>query len=376
MLHYRGIPSALALLKPMATATNQPDVHAIILCGGSGSRLWPRSRSSHPKHLLELNDGRTLVQETVKRLDLPLDRIWCVTEASHSELLKQQLPELPDEHVVVEPDRRGTASAIGLALATMRPLLSDDSVVLSLHADHLITDQDNFRETVAAWIEGCGRVDRIINLGIRPTYPSTGFGYINTGQKLDSVGQFDILETEQFVEKPNQATATTYVESGRYLWNSGLFGARASVLFKELEQHLPEMMATLAAVAVADSDQLRTEQYLTLATETIDEGLLEKSDALAVIPATFSWADVGSWADLHDVLERDADGNVFEGEYIDIDSSGCFVYSPTQLVATVGLTDLVIINTGDAVLICPKDRSQDVKKVVARLKAEGMERYL
>lgn len=361
---------------PRTEPTPNPNVYAIILCGGSGSRLWPRSRSSHPKHLLELEEGRTLVQETVRRLGLPLDQVWCVTEASHSDLLRQQLPDLPAEHVVVEPDRRGTASAIGLAVATMRADLPDDAVIISLHADHLITDEENFRQTVTAWIEGCRTTDRIINLGIRPTYPSTGFGYIETGQPLAVAGGFEILETKQFVEKPDQPTATTYVESGQYLWNSGLFGARADVLTTELERHLPEMMQTLGKMTTAPDEATRTKHYLTLENETIDEGLLEKSTRLAVIPATFSWADVGSWADLHDVLEHDDDDNVFEGQYVDIDSSGCFVYSPTQLVATVGLKDLVIINTGDAVLICPKDRSQDVKKVVERLKADGLERYL
>jgi mannose-1-phosphate guanylyltransferase len=354
-----------------------PETFAIVLCGGSGSRLWPRSRSSHPKHLLELEDGgRTLVQETIKRIDLPFDRIYCVTEASHSELLKQQLPELPHQNVVVEPDRRGTASAIGLALAQMRERLDDDSVVISLHADALIREEALFRETVQAWVAAASQTKRIINLGIRPTYPSTGFGYINLGQKIDSVGEYDVFETLAFVEKPNQATATTYVDSGRYLWNSGMFAGRGDVLLPEMERHLPNLMKTVGEMAGMTDPEDRKKLYLTLESETIDEGLLEKSDQLAVIPATFSWADVGSWADLHDVLERDKDGNLFDGEYIDIDSHDCFVYSPKQLVATIGLSNLVIINTGDAVLICPKDRSQDVKKVVERLKAEGMERYL
>jgi mannose-1-phosphate guanylyltransferase len=327
--------------------------------------------------LLELDDGgRTLVQETIKRIKLPYDQIWCVTEASHSDVLKQQLPELPHQNVVVEPDRRGTASAIGLALAQMRDRLDPDSVVISLHADSLIREEKLFQETVEAWVEAARQTKRIINLGIRPTYPSTAFGYINLGQKLDSVGEYDVFETKAFVEKPNQATATTYVDSGRYLWNSGMFAGRADVLLEEMETHLPQLMATVGEMMTATTDAQRKKLYLTLESDTIDEGLLEKSDRLAVIPATFSWADVGSWADLHDVLERDQDGNLFDGEYIDIDSHDCFVYSPKQLVATIGLSNLVIINTGDAVLICPKDRSQDVKKVVERLKAEGMERYL
>lgn len=359
--------------------TFSDNVYALILCGGSGSRLWPRSRSKHPKHLLQLNGGRTLVQETIRRIDLPLSRIYCVTEASHAKLLKKQLPKLPAGNVIIEPDRRGTASAVGLALTRMRPKLKADSVVLSLHADHLIQDQENFRRTVQAWVEGARNVSKVINLGIRPTYPSTGFGYINTGKKLAQIGEFDVLETRQFVEKPNQATATTYVESGRFLWNSGLFGGRAGVLFAELDQHMPKMMAKLTEVAAATAagkPQTAKRRYLELPNETIDEGLLEKSSNLAVIPATFSWADVGSWADLHDVLEHDADGNVFDGEYVDIDSQDCFVYSPKQLVATIGLSNLVIINTGDAVLICPKDRAQDVKKVVEKLKSGRYTKYL
>lgn len=363
----------------MALMASSSKVYALILCGGAGSRLWPRSRSKHPKHLLDLNGGHTLVQETLRRLELPLDRVFCVTEASHSDLLKRQVPDIPEDNVVIEPDRRGTGPAIGLALTQMRDRLQDDDVVVSLHADALIRDKQEFQKTFEAWVEATRRVERIINLGIRPTYPSTGFGYINLGDKLVHVGDFDVFEARRFVEKPNQATATTYVDSGRYLWNSGMFAARAGILLEEMESHLKDTMRQLAAVdqaRLAGKRKAVKDGYLALEPDTIDEGLLEKSTRLAVIPATFSWADVGSWADLHDVLERDEDGNVFEGEYVDLDSKDCFIYSPKQLVATVGLSNLVIINTDDAVLICPKDRSQDVKKIVEKLKASGKDDYL
>lgn len=355
----------------MPKPTEHDNVYAIILCGGSGSRLWPRSRSKHPKHLLQLNGGATLVQETVKRLTLAPEHIYCITEASHAGLLKGQVPNIPDQNIVVEPDRRGTASVVALALRTMKShSVPPEAVVVSLHADSLIQEQNEFERTLAAWIAAIRETGQIINLGIKPTYPSTGLGYINLGAKLTEQGGFDVFKTAQFVEKPNEPTAKMYVDSGQYLWNSGMFGSTLAVLEDEMRQHMPAWMDWVDAGAVGG------DHYLKLPNEAIDTALLEKSGCLAVIPASFSWADVGSWADLHDVLERDADGNVFEGEYVDIDSQDCFVYSPDQLVATIGLENLVIINTPDAVLICPKDSSQDVKKIVEKLKARGKTNYL
>lgn len=355
------------------------NVYAIILCGGSGSRLWPRSRSSHPKHLLNLNNGgETLVQETIDRVELPLENIFCVTEASHAELLKQQVSGIPEENIIIEPDRRGTATVTAYALLSIRDRLQSDDIVISLAADHII-DRKAFKATFQPWVTAASKTKRIISLGIRPTYPSSGLGYINMGNRLGSFDHVDVFETEQFVEKPNEETAKVYLDSGKYLWNANIFAATLSVLLGEFDTHMPEMMTTLnrSMQALQSGDTAEAQKlYLGLPNETIDYGVLEKSDNLGVLPASFSWADIGSWADLHDMLEHDNDGNVFDGEYVDIDSKDCFVYSPDILVATIGLENLVIINTGDAVLICPKDRSQDVKKVVEKLKERGMKKYL
>lgn len=350
--------------------------YAIILCGGSGSRLWPRSRSKHPKHLLQLNGGATLVQETIKRIDLPLDHIYCITEASHADLLKQQVAGIPDGNIIIEPDRRGTASAIALVLAHLSGRIDPEAVVLSIAADHLIQDRKEFADTINAWTAAAYQLPRIVTLGMRPSYPSTGFGYINLGERLQSIEGFDVFSIDQFVEKPNEATAVSYMKSGKYLWNAGLFAARLSVFERELRLHMPDLMQQIDKIKRAKDDDSVKKLYLELETEALEYGVVEKSENLAVIPASFSWADVGSWADLHDVLEHDSDDNVFDGEYVDIDSRNCFIYSPKQLVATIGLENLVIINTDDAVLICPKDRAQDVKKVVKKLKETGKVHYL
>lgn len=353
--------------------------YAIILCGGSGSRLWPRSRSKHPKHLLKLNGGATLVQETIRRINIPSARIYCVTEASHHALLRKQVPKIPAQNIVVEPGRRGTASAIGLALAQAGRRANDEDTIVVLPADALIPDKEGFAKTMAAWVKAADETDRIITLGIQPTYPSTGFGYINYGQRLTKISGFDVFATERFVEKPNEATAKTYVKSGRYFWNAGMFVAKLRVFKSEMQQYMPKLMDSLHTIEKflksRDAKAVKR-RYLRLPVETIDYGLIEKTDRLGVIPAGFAWTDVGSWADLHDVLEHDANGNVFEGEYVDIDTKDCFVYSPKQLVATIGLSNLVIINTKDAVLICPKDRSQDVKKVVEKLKERRQTKFL
>lgn len=357
----------------------QHNVYAIILCGGSGSRLWPRSRSKHPKHLLKLNGARTLVQETVARLNLPPDQLYCITEQSHAALLREQLPDIPKQNIIVEPGRRGTASAVGLALAHLQQHLDPAAVVAILPADSLIGDTAKFRKTMQAWMKAAVETKRIITIGITPTYPSTGFGYVHSGSKLATVDSFDVYETKQFVEKPDRQAARTYLESGQYLWNAGMFAAPLDVLQREMNAHMPKLMDQLTGItkALAAGQKAKVnELYLALENDTIDYALLEKSHNLGVIPATVAWADVGSWADLHDMLERDRDGNVFDGEYVDIDSHNCFIYSPHQLVATIGLDNLVVINTKDAILICPKDRSQDVKKVVEKLKATGRKKYV
>ena len=350
-------------------------VHAIILCGGTGSRLWPRSRSKHPKHLLELDGGVTLVQQTVKRLRLPVKNIHCVTEESHHELLRRQVPDIPEENIVVEPDRKGTAGALALALGALAGKAKPEDVVVFLPADHLIQEESEFRRTMKAWTSAAAREERIVALGLKPTYPSTGFGYIKRGKSLGGVEGFDLFEIDQFVEKPNESRAQEYLRSGEYFWNAGMAAARYDVFLAEFESHLPEHAALIKRTKTFGTAELK-KAYLALDAETIDYGILEKSQRLAVIPASFDWADVGSWADLHDVLEHDANGNVFEGEYVDIDTKDCFVYSPDQLVATIGLKDLVIINTKDAVLICPKDRAQDVKKVVEKLKQSGRKKFI
>ncbi len=365
---------------PVASGTlarnMKKDIYAIILCGGSGTRLWPRSRSRYPKHLLTLKGASTLVQETVARQGLPLSNILCVTESSHASLLREQLPDIPEENIIVEPGRRGTASAIGLAMATLAERVDGDPIVYSVHADHIIQGQESYEASVAAWLEAARQIPRIHMLGIRPTFPSTGFGYISVGERIDAADGLDVFTIKQFVEKPDESTAKDYVDSGKYLWNAGFFAAQLSVFQNEVARHMPTLVQTLERMFNADTKKQRAEEYLSLENVPIEYGVFEKSDQLAVLPASFSWADVGSWADLHDMLERDGDGNVFEGNYVDIDSHDCFIYSPNHLVATVGLSNLVIISTGDAVLICPKERSQDVKKIVEQLKDRNMTKYL
>ncbi len=353
----------------------QSKVYAVVLCGGSGSRLWPRSRSGHPKHLLELNGGVTLVQQTIKRLGLPAERIYCVTERSHDRILRRQVPQVPNPNIVVEPGRKGTAGAIALALSALSDTVRPHDVVIFLPADHLIQDATEFRRTIRAWSQAARQEPRIVALGIQPTYPSTGFGYINLGKHLRTVGGFDLCAIKQFVEKPDEATAARYVAGGRHLWNAGMFAAQLGVFRSEYAAHLPRH-AKFIESAPRLSSAARRQAYLALPEETIDYGILEKSDRLAVVRASFDWADVGSWADLHDVLEHDEHDNVFEGQYVDIDTRNCFVYSPDRLVATIGLENLVIINTKDAILICPKDRSQDVKKIVDKLKERGQAKFL
>jgi len=351
--------------------------HVVILAGGSGTRLWPRSREKSPKHLLTLHGAQSLLQSTYARVSRLTDNVYVVTEQSQLKSIREQLPKLSDEQFIVEPSRRGTASALGLAALAIAER-DPQATMLSVHADHYLGhDEDAYLKTLDAEARWAESRRSLVTVGLRPPYASTAFGYIQVGPPLDGDEAPAVYRVVRFVEKPDLKTAEGFLVSGSYLWNLGLFSWPVDVLFSEMAKHAPQLYAGLEQVKDArragdDADRI----YQMLPTEAIDYAVLERTTNLLVVGATFEWHDLGSWADLHDILQRDEAGNFVEGESVLIDSKNCMIHSPRKLVAAVGLEDMVVIETDDAILICPKARSQDVKLIVDRLKQMGKTQYL
>jgi mannose-1-phosphate guanylyltransferase len=350
--------------------------HAVIPAGGSGTRLWPLSRASRPKFLLPLPGPRTMLQETVSRL-LPLCGVDClsvITGAAHAVEVARQLPELDADRIIVEPMARGSGPAIGLgaAIALQR---DPDAIVGSFAADHVVRDSARFESAVRAAIE-TARAGYLVTIGIEPSYAETGYGYIRTGDQLAEHAGISVSHVEQFKEKPDRETAESYLASGRYLWNSSMFVWRADALLEEMRVLLPELAATLETIAAAWSTPERDDTFQRLwpgiEDVTIDHGILERSDRVAVVPGSFDWTDLGDWHGFGKVLCDDPRENLtLNADVLTHHASGNVVFGNGRTVAIVGLDDVVVVDTADALLVCNRHQAQDVKRLVDDLKRRG-----
>ncbi len=357
-------------------------LYASILAGGSGTRLWPLSTKTTPKQFLSLAGERTMIQQTVDRLLplTPIDHMYIVTFENYSSLVREQLPDLPVEQIIAEPSGRGTAASIGLA-ATFIAARDPQAVMGSFTADHLITDGPAFRKALT-FAEEVAREGYLVTLGIQPIEPETGFGYIQAGEELrrDPTQGMVAYRVRRFVEKPNRETAEQFIRRGDYAWNAGIFIWRVDRILEEIRRHVPTVGRVLDRVAAGISTgrvQEETHAAWSDLTEnvTIDVGVMERAAAdTAMVPVSIGWNDIGNWGQIAQLHSRDAEGNSQHmqelGRHVAVDTRNTFVQSTTgRVIATVGVEDLVVVDTPDAVLICHKDRVQGVKQITDQLSA-------
>ncbi len=363
--------------------------HAVILAGGRGTRFWPRSRTRTPKQLLNIVGRDSMIAHTVRRIGplFPPERLWVVTQAEQARALRRQLPKLPRSHLLVEPEGRNTAAAIALAAVRIRRECGD-AVMAVLPADHLIREEARYRRVVRAALGLAESPDSLVVLGIQPTRPETGYGYIERGAPVPLPGAKDLraYRVRRFTEKPALALARRYLASGRYSWNAGMFFWRASVYLEQLARFLPATAASLGRIASAIgtaryASRLR-HAYHPLESISVDYALLEPASQpgsganVFVLPASVGWSDIGSWAAVYELeaarlaptLSRRGSGaNVSAGPFVALDAEGNYFWVPEKLVAAIGVRDLVVVETPDALLLCPRDRAQDVARIVKQL---------
>jgi mannose-1-phosphate guanylyltransferase len=356
-------------------------LNILIMAGGRGERFWPKSRINNPKQLLNLSGNGSMIQETVWRVRDLTDpsHIFIVTNALYAEPIRKQLPGIPEENIILEPEGRNTAPCIGLA-SLFIGARDPDGVTIVLASDHIIQKPAEFRAILQQGAAAAEQTGGIVTLGIAPDRPETGYGYIKMGEAI-AAGQ-DVCKVERFTEKPDFNTAVDFLENGRYLWNSGMFIWKTATIRQLIAEYMPELHQGLEVIGkvIGSPDYRRVlhEEYVKFEKLSIDYGIMERAPKVYVIPADIGWDDVGSWLSLERVRPLDRYGNVIAGpEITAIDLKDCiFETQGDKLVTAIGLRDLIYVETEDAVLICPKARAQDVKLVLEKLKAEKKEKYL
>jgi mannose-1-phosphate guanylyltransferase len=358
--------------------------YIVILAGGGGSRLWPKSRSKTPKQFLKLFGEMTLLQTTFERV-VPLvgpRNVIVVTSGEFKKTVKEQLPKLPSENILVEPLAAGTAAAVGLAVAFLGQK-HENAIISTVASDHYISDSQKFLESLSFSQETAGEGEYIVTMGLEPIYPHTGLGYIHAGKEVLRSGKHSALEVLDFTEKPDEKTARRYLRAGKYFWNANINSYQLQTISLAFKEHMPDLYKTLQeaqGLIGKRQDSVLTVLWQGLKQEAIDTGVLEKAKNVLVVPASFGWMDIGDWSVLHSYFAEQSDTNVVlgdqTGEIIFVDSKDTLISSPNKVVAIVGVDDLVVIDTPDALLVCRKSRAQDVKKIVEELKRRSLKSYL
>jgi mannose-1-phosphate guanylyltransferase len=351
---------------------------AVIMAGGVGSRFWPRSKEKSPKQLLRIFGQNSMIQDTVDRLKGLVDNenIYVITNKIQKPEIVTQLNHIPNENIIEEPFGRNTAACIGLASVIIEKK-DKDAVTLILPADHIIKNIDVFHATLNNAARFAYETKGLVTIGIPPGRPETGYGYIQIDDKSVADNIFKVLT---FAEKPNYATAVRFIESGDFMWNSGMFIWRADVILKEIKDYLPDLFEGLEIIRMdignPDYEKTLFNVYGKLRSISIDYGIMEKSKQVFLIKGEFPWSDVGSWEEVYQLTEKNNEGNALNGKIYTDRTIESYIYSPDKFTAVIGVENLIIINTDDALLICRRDHCQDVKKIVDHLKINKMSEYL
>ncbi len=336
----------------------------VILAGGKGERFWPLSRKHKPKQFLSLDgSGKSLLQATANRLSQltgDAQKLWVVTSAQLADIVREQLPHLPPENILAEPEGKDTAPALAWSTLEIAKKYGEDAIVGFFPADHWIANPEAFQQTIEAAAELAATKNAIVTLGIAPDYPSTGYGYIEQGEATDSFGGLSVYKVTRFTEKPDRETAEAFLATGKFSWNSGMFIFRAGVVLAELKTHAPEIINPLQENGVA--------AYSQLSKKSIDYALMEKTQLAYVLPAAFGWDDLGDWNALERLLKGDA-ANVELANHVGMDTKGAILYSSdeNEVIVTIGLEDVVVVRDGNATLIVKKDRTQEIKQILKTL---------
>lgn len=358
-------------------------MYVVLMAGGSGTRFWPRSRSSHPKQLLNIIGERSMLQMTYERVRelTDDDKILVITSAELENQVQDDLPNLPPENIIAEPFGRNTAPCIGLAAVVIQKRSSSNEVMMVLPADHLIQDDAKFRNTLKSAADYTTENNCLITMGIKPAYPETGYGYIQKGEEISKQAGRSIYKVKTFAEKPNRETADRFIQSGDFLWNSGMFIWSVDTIMKEFNEYQPDLTDGLHAIReVVDSpdmDNMIYDVYSKIKSVSIDYGIMESAKNVCVIEANFTWNDIGSWEAVYNISDKDKKGNaIYSREHFLFGAKNNYIYSSKKLVAAIDVEDLVVVETDDALLICKKDQSQKVKDVVDMLRRKELAQYL
>jgi mannose-1-phosphate guanylyltransferase len=355
----------------------------VLMAGGTGTRFWPRSRKSYPKQLLNIIGSRSMLQLTydrIKNLTSP-DKILIITNEDQKPKIEEQLPEIPTDNIIPEPFGRNTAPCIGLAATIIKKVQDQNEVMVVLPADHLIGNTASFIKTIKAGVEYIKSNKCLLTLGITPTYPETGYGYIQAGEKFSDSRGMDIYKVKTFAEKPNIETAQRFLKSGDFFWNSGMFIWRVDHILNEIDEHIPELSEDLKQIEDSfnkkNYNKILKDVYSRTKPISIDYGIMENAKNVCVIKSDFQWNDLGSWEAVYNISPKDKNGNVTDSKQsVIINAQNNYFYSSKKLIAAVDVDNLVLVEMDDAILICKRDNSQNVKMIVDHLERKDLDEYL